>query len=156
MPVEITNQSLQRFGTVWLQATVPTAGKWIANEQYISAVRSHFVDRNQLCTNAPDVEKRRVFLASTWAAGCASQARPFSLGYARLLTCGDDNKSKVAMQLNIIQPAIRATVRRVPATFWSFEDAAGYVQHEILPLLPGESWRGGEFSLPGGSHDTAG
>jgi len=31
-----------------------------------------------------------------------------------------------------------------PDTVWSFEDAAGYVRREILPLLPGESWRGGE------------
>ena len=31
-----------------------------------------------------------------------------------------------------------------PDTVWSFDDAAGYVQHEILPLLPGDSWRDGE------------
>ena len=31
-----------------------------------------------------------------------------------------------------------------PDTAWSFADAAGYVQREILPLLPGEPWRGGE------------
>ena len=42
-----------------------------------------------------------------------------------------------------------------PATVWSLEDAAGYVQREILPLLPGESWKGGELSLPGGRHGTA-
>ena len=31
-----------------------------------------------------------------------------------------------------------------PATVWSVGDAAGYVQREILPLLPGDPWRGGE------------
>jgi len=31
-----------------------------------------------------------------------------------------------------------------PDTAWSADDAAGYVLHEILPLLPGEPWRGGE------------
>ena len=29
-------------------------------------------------------------------------------------------------------------------TAWSVDDAAGYVQQELLPLLPGEPWRGGE------------
>jgi hypothetical protein len=76
--------------TVWPQATVPTVRKWIANEQYDRCCASPFVDRNQLCTNALDVEKQRVFISSTWAAGCASQARPFSLECARLLTGGKD------------------------------------------------------------------
>jgi hypothetical protein len=31
-----------------------------------------------------------------------------------------------------------------PDTVWNIDDAAGYVQREILPLLPGEPWRGGE------------
>ncbi len=31
-----------------------------------------------------------------------------------------------------------------PDTAWSFIDAAGYLQHELLPLLSGEPWRGGE------------
>lgn len=31
-----------------------------------------------------------------------------------------------------------------PDTVWSIDDAAGYVQRELLPLLPGEPWRGGE------------
>ena len=42
-----------------------------------------------------------------------------------------------------------------PDTVWSFEEAAGYVQREILPLLPGDSWKGGEESLLGGPHGTA-
>jgi len=29
-------------------------------------------------------------------------------------------------------------------TVWNIDDAADYVQREILPLLPGEPWRGGE------------
>jgi len=40
--------------------------------------------------------------------------------------------------LSDIEPLI------APDTVWSFEAAAGYVQHEILPLLPGKSWRGDE------------
>ena len=40
--------------------------------------------------------------------------------------------------LSDIEPLI------APDTVWSFDDAAGYVQHDILPLLPGEPWRGGE------------
>jgi len=31
-----------------------------------------------------------------------------------------------------------------PDTVWNIDEAAGYVQREILPLLPGEPWRGGE------------
>ncbi len=31
-----------------------------------------------------------------------------------------------------------------PDIDWSTADAAGYVQREILPLLPGEPWKGGE------------
>lgn len=42
-----------------------------------------------------------------------------------------------------------------PDTVWSFEDAAGYVQREILPFLPGESWRGDKESVRGGPHGTA-
>jgi hypothetical protein len=29
-----------------------------------------------------------------------------------------------------------------PDVIWSIDDAAGYVQQEILPLLPGEAWKG--------------
>ncbi|MCX7031451.1 MAG: nucleotidyl transferase AbiEii/AbiGii toxin family protein [Spirochaetes bacterium] len=37
-----------------------------------------------------------------------------------------------------------------PDVVWSIGDAAGYVQRELLPLLPGEAWRGGvEPSLRG-------
>ena len=31
-----------------------------------------------------------------------------------------------------------------PDTTWSVADAARYVQRELLPLLPGEPWIGGE------------
>jgi hypothetical protein len=30
-----------------------------------------------------------------------------------------------------------------PDVNWSAEDAAEYVRREILPLLPGEPWKGG-------------
>ena len=40
--------------------------------------------------------------------------------------------------LSDIEPLI------APDTVWRFDDASGYVQHDILPLLPGEPWRGGE------------
>ncbi len=35
-----------------------------------------------------------------------------------------------------------------PDIEWSFADAAGYVQREILPLLPGEPWKGGSGAPP--------
>lgn len=31
-----------------------------------------------------------------------------------------------------------------PDTIWNIDEAAGYVQREILPFLPGEPWKGGE------------
>ena len=40
--------------------------------------------------------------------------------------------------LSDIEPLI------APGTVWSFEGAAEYLQRDILPLLPGEPWRGGE------------
>lgn len=29
-----------------------------------------------------------------------------------------------------------------PDVTWSIDEAAGYLQREILPLLPGEAWKG--------------
>ena len=42
-----------------------------------------------------------------------------------------------------------------PDTAWSLDDAAGYVQRELLPRLPGEPWRGGERAPRRGPDDRA-
>ena len=40
-------------------------------------------------------------------------------------------------------------------TAWSLDDAAGYVQSELLPRLPGDPWRGGERGPRRGPDDRA-
>jgi hypothetical protein len=81
--------------------------------------------------------------------------------FARYLEHDGLRISRAELQLNLHEKLSDETflsdVKPLIAldTVWSFEDAAGYVQHEILPLLPGESWRGGKESLRGGPHGTA-
>jgi len=84
-------------------------------------------------------------------------SRRATVGPARVVECfarylEDDGKrvTRAELEINLLEKLSDYTFLSdvepliAPDTIWSVDDAAGYVQRELLPLLPGEAWRGGE------------
>ena len=70
--------------------------------------------------------------------------------FARYLEQGGKRITRAELEMNLYEKLSDATFLSdvapliAPDVKWSIEDAAEYVLREILPLLPGEPWKGGE------------
>lgn len=70
--------------------------------------------------------------------------------FARYLEHDGKRITRAELEMNLYEKLSDATFLSdvapliAPDVNWSIEDAAEYVRREILPLLPGEPWKGGE------------
>jgi predicted nucleotidyltransferase component of viral defense system len=68
--------------------------------------------------------------------------------FARYLEHDGNRVSRAELEMNLHEKLSDETFLSdvaplvAPDVIWSIDEAAGYVQREILPLLPGEAWKG--------------